>query len=309
MAVVFPGQGSQYVGMGKDLYLNFKTAQRIFEEGNDILGFDIRELCFEGPEEDLKVTSNTQPAILTVSVAAWSVLKEHGIIPSAVAGHSLGEYSALVAAGAMSFSDALSLVQKRGRFMQEAAAGNGGMAAILGLSGDLVLKSCQDASDVGIVEVANYNCPGQVVIAGVQDALQRAMELAKQYGAKRAIPLQVSGPFHSSLMAQAGLKLAAELENTDISNPVCPLVSNVTAEKVTSGSEIKELLIKQVSSSVRWEESILGLARMEIKCFIEVGPGKVLTGLGKKIIKDLLFLNVEDKITLENSLDNLKEVL
>ncbi|MHB9096044.1 MAG: ACP S-malonyltransferase [Eubacteriales bacterium] len=308
-ALLFPGQGSQYVGMGKELNGNFTAAQRVFEEGNDILCFDIRKLCFEGPEDELKITSNTQPAILTVSVACWHVLRESGVTPSAVAGHSLGEYSALVAAKAFSFPDALRLVQKRGRLMQESSVRSGGMAAILGLDRELVQKACQEAGVHGVVEVANYNCPGQIVIAGEAKALQKAMDLAREYGAKKAIPLQVSGPFHSSLMAEAGQKLALELDPININDPACPLVSNVTAEIVQTADPIKNLLVKQVSSSVRWDDSVNRLAAMGINTFVETGPGKVLAGLGRKIIRDARFFNVEDKASLENTLDNLKEVL
>lgn len=308
-AYVFPGQGSQYVGMGKDLYDNFAAARSVFDEANNVLGFDLKKLCFEGPEDELKVTSNTQPAILTVSVACWEVLHERGIQPSAVAGHSLGEYSALVAAGALNFAEAVALVRKRGLFMQDFGPPNGGMAAVLGLSGELVRKACAEALQNGVAEVANFNCPGQVVIAGEESALQKAMALCKEYGAKRVIPLQVSGPFHSSLMAEAGKKLAVELEQVEIKKPSCPVISNVTAEAAESPEEIRSLLEKQVTSSVRWEESILRLSAMGVTRFIEVGPGKVLTGLAKKIIKDGYFGNIEDMASLEIILDNLKEVL
>lgn len=310
LALTFPGQGSQYVGMGKDLYDNFTAAKKVFEEANDVLGFDIKALCFEGPDEELKVTSNTQPAILTVSMAGWMALMEHGFMPTVVAGHSLGEYSALVAAEALSFSDALVLVRKRGTFMQE-SAGEGGMAAILGLERDLISKACHETSALGagVVEVANFNCPGQIVIAGEGGALVKAMDLCKQFGAKRVIELQVSGPFHSSLMLDAGRKLAGVLEGTDLRDPVCPLISNVTADAVHSAADIRNLLVQQVSNSVRWEESIRNIYSMGIETCIEIGPGKVLTGLGKKIVKEIKYLNVEDKSTLEITLDNLKEVL
>ncbi len=308
-ALIFPGQGSQYVGMGQDLYSSSATAREVFTEANEILGFDLAKMCFAGPAEDLKITSYTQPAILTVSIACWRVLRERGIIPSVVAGHSLGEYSALVAAEALSFADALLLVQKRGRFMQECAPANGGMTAILGLARELVEKACQEASPLGIAEVANYNCPGQVVIAGESEALAKAMDLARLLGAKRIIPLQVSGPFHTSLMTEAGRKLAVELERVALKKPVYPVISNVTAEVVESPAEIKTLLVKQISSPVRWEESMIRLAAMNTGVFIEIGPGQVLTGLGKKIVKDRRFVNVENMSSLEKTLDNLKEVL
>lgn len=308
LAMIFPGQGSQYIGMGKDLYLNFGYVRELFDQSNDILGFDLKKMCFEGPEEALKMTSHTQPAILTVSTACRMVLRERGITPAAVAGHSLGEYSALVAAGVISFPDALRLVHKRGRFMQESAPA-GGMAAILGLAPDLVRQACAEASKTGTVEVANYNCPGQIVIAGETSALDKAMELCRGLGAKRTLPLQVSGPFHSSLMVGAGEKLAAELENISFSQPSCPLIANVTADSAQTILEIKELLVRQISSSVRWEESVHRLASLGITFYIEVGPGKVLCGLGKKIIKDARFINIEDTAGLENILANLKEVI
>ncbi|PKM82602.1 MAG: [acyl-carrier-protein] S-malonyltransferase [Firmicutes bacterium HGW-Firmicutes-14] len=309
-AFIFPGQGSQYVGMGKDLYENYIAAREILEEANDVLGFDLMKICFEGPEEELKNTSITQPAILAVSTACLAILEEKGVKPAAVAGHSLGEYSALLAAGAIGFPQALELVRKRGLLMEENAP-EGGMAAVLGLEKESVLKACEEASKEGVVEIANYNCPGQIVIAGESGALEKAMELAKSFGAKRVIALQVSGPFHSSLMTEASRKLEKELEKIDFSVPRCPVISNVTADIVSSAKDIGPLLVRQVKSSVRWEECMERLNSMDVKFALEVGPGKVLTGLGKKIIRDgrLLFNNVEDLASLEKTLDNFEEVI
>lgn len=310
LAAIFPGQGSQYIGMGKDLYTNYRLAREVFQEADEVLGFPLSKLIFEGPEEELNKTVNTQPAILTTSIACWRVLaQEEGFIPAAAAGHSLGEFSALVAVGALSFADAVALVRKRGQLMQEAAPlGTAGMAVILGLENEKVVEVCREASSVGIVEPANFNCPGQVVISGLNPALEKAMELAKAAGAKRALPLAVSGPFHSSLMKPAGEGLALELAKITIKDPRVPVMANVTAEYIREKAVIQESLVKQVSSSVRWEESVRAMAASGITSFVEIGPGKVLSGLVKKITKEVLILNVEDKASLEKTLANLKEV-
>ncbi len=309
-AFVFPGQGSQAVGMGKDLYDQFVVAQAVFKEADAALGFSITDLCFNGPEEDLRKTSNTQPAILTVSVACLKVLQQAGLTPAVVAGHSLGEYSALVAAGALSFSDAVRLVRKRGEFMQQAVPlGEGGMAAILGLERDQIVAICNDIqAKFGAVQAVNFNCPGQVVIAGATKAVEQAMEALKAAGAKRAIPLPVSAPFHSTLMKPAAEKLAAELERISVADAQIPVVANVSGKIVTKGSDIKASLVRQAAEPVLWEDCVAQILSYGATTFVEVGPGKVLSGFTKKIARDIETLNVEDSTSLQKTLDYFKEV-
>ncbi|ABO50590.1 [Acyl-carrier-protein] S-malonyltransferase [Desulforamulus reducens MI-1] len=310
VAFVFPGQGSQYVGMGRELYNNFQVVRETMEEADDSLGFGLTKLCFEGPVEELNSTVNTQPALLAVSVAALRVLQQEcGILPSVLAGHSLGEYSALVAAGSVHFSDAVKVVRQRGLFMQEAApVGSGGMAAVLGLAREKVVACCLEASSHGVVEPVNFNCPGQVVIAGEQEALQQAMELCRAAGAKRAIALAVSGPFHSSLMRPAGERLAPILEEIEICDPAIPVIANVSADYVRTVQEVKQSLAKQVSGAVLWEDSIQRMATEGINTLVELGPGKVLCGLVKKISKEITTSNLEDLASLEKVLALFKEV-
>lgn len=310
IAFVFPGQGSQTVGMGKELYERFAAARAVFDAADEALGFSITQMCFNGPEEELRKTVNTQPAILTVSIAIYEVLKEQGLEPSIVAGHSLGEYSALVAAGAIAFRDAVQLVRKRGLFMQEAVPlGEGSMAAILGSERQLVIDVCQKAqADFGAVQAVNFNCPGQVVIAGKTQAVEKAVEMVKAAGAKRAVILPVSAPFHSTLMKPAAEKLAVELNKITIQDAVIPVVANVSGQILTKGQDIEISLVKQADSPVKWEDCVAEILNYGVTAFIEVGPGRVLTGFTKKIAKEIDSLNVEDSSSLEKTLDYFKEV-
>jgi [acyl-carrier-protein] S-malonyltransferase len=283
-ALLFPGQGSQFVGMGKSLADQFPSARAVFEEADAALGFALSQLCFGGPEETLRLTENQQPALVTVSTAAWTVLREHGIEPDYVAGHSLGEYSALVAAGSLKFSDAVRLVRKRGRYMQEAVpAGVGAMAALLKLPEGKLEGILEQAAQGEVVSAANFNSPDQVVIAGHAGAVQRAMELAKAAGARRAVPLPVSAPFHCALMKPAQERLAVDLHATEFLDLRVPLINNVAAREVRAGSDARQGLIDQVSSPVRWTESMRRLEAAGVERCIETGPGGVLTGLLRTI--------------------------
>src|ERR1700690_641215 len=306
LAFLFPGQASQYCGMGRDLAENFEEARRVFEEADSALGTSISKTCFEGGEDDLKLTENTQPAILTVSVAAYRVLESKGVVPDCVAGHSLGEYSALVAAGGIDFSPAVKLVRKRGRYMQEAVpAGEGAMAAILGLSSNEVSDICRKAAEHEVVSAANSNSPEQTVISGHATAVKRAIEIASQSGAKRAVILAVSAPFHSALMMPAQEKLEKDLNATAFADLELPLVTNVDADTIRKGEEARAALIRQVTMPVRWQESMQTLLDEGVNTFVEVGPGRVLTGLMRQIERSVASLNVEDEKSLNAVLEKI----
>jgi [acyl-carrier-protein] S-malonyltransferase len=285
--------------MGRELAEAFPAARQAFEQADAALGFPISRLCFEGPADDLQLTANTQPAILTVSAAAAAVLSEKGIKPDFVAGHSLGEYSAYVAAGALRLADAVQLVRKRGTYMQEAVpVGQGAMAALLGLEGAAVEEVCRDASQGEVVSPANFNSPGQIVIAGAAAAVARAAELAKSRGAKRAVMLNVSAPFHCAMMQPAQDRLAVDLDAVEFKDPAVPVVNNADARLVRSAAEASDGLKRQVTSSVRWEQSMRVLLAEGVTLFVEVGPGKVLSGLMRQIDRQAECLRVEDVTTL-----------
>jgi [acyl-carrier-protein] S-malonyltransferase len=306
VAFIFPGQASQYPGMGKELAEKYGAARAVFEEADKALGVSVSKMCFEGTEEELKLTANTQPAILTVSVAAFRVLAEKGISAEYVAGHSLGEYSALVAAGALSFSDAVKLVRKRGTYMQDAVpAGQGSMAAIMGLAPTVVLDVCKRAAQGEVCSPANLNSPEQTVISGNLGAVKRAVEIASQSGAKRAVVLAVSAPFHSALMMPAQQKLENDLNAIQFADLQMPLVTNVDADTIRKGEEARSALVRQVTMPVRWEESMRMLLDEGVNTFVEVGPGRVLTGLMRQIERSVASLNVEDEKSLAATLDKI----
>lgn len=304
IAYIFPGQGSQSVGMGKDLYDNFPSAKQVFEEANDALGFSLSEMCFSGDEADLQLTANTQPAILTTSVAAFRAMEAEGFpMPEFVAGHSLGEYSALVAANALSFSDAVKTVRKRGSYMQEAVpVGVGAMAAILGLDLQTVEECCTEAAQNEVCSPANINSPAQIVIAGNESAVDRAIEILKAKGAKRAIKLNVSAPFHCDLMLPAQEKLEKDLAEIKYNDLRFPIIENVSGAENRNGERVKTALTEQVSKPVRWSQSVELLINNGVETFIEVGAGKVLAGLVRQINRDVRCLNVGDKESLQSSL-------
>ncbi|MCR5758277.1 MAG: ACP S-malonyltransferase [Selenomonas sp.] len=310
LAFVFPGQGAQAVGMGKDFCEQYDVAKKLFREADEALGYSIKDMCFEGPAEDLKLTANTQPAILTMSVIANEILKEHGIQPDVVGGHSLGEYSALVAADVLDFQDAVLLVHKRGQFMQEAVpVGQGGMAAIIGLSDEVIVDACAKATEAaGEVQAVNFNCPGQTVIAGTTAGVEAAVASLKEAGAKKAVILPVSAPFHSTLMKPAAVKLAAELDKVDIRDAKIPVVSNYTGKLENSAAEIKANLVAQADHPVKWIDCVKTMQEFGADTFVEAGPGKTLCGFNRRIDRALTSMNVENLESLQKTLDYFKEV-
>lgn len=307
LAFVFPGQGAQFVGMGKDFYDKFDIAKKYFDEADEALGYSIKKICFEGSEDDLKLTANTQPAILVVSVIAAELLKAEGITPNIAGGHSLGEYSALVIAGSLKFSEAVVLVHKRGQFMQEAVpVGKGSMAAIIGLDDEIIVNSCNEASAVGEVQAVNFNCPAQTVIAGTVKGVNKAVEILKSAGAKKAVILPVSAPFHSTLMKPAAEKLSVELDKIEIKNAEFPVASNFTGKLENSADEIKSNLVSQADNPVKWIDCVKSMKNDGAEIFVECGPGKTLCGFNRRIDKQIKSLNVEDLESLNKTLESLK---
>jgi [acyl-carrier-protein] S-malonyltransferase len=305
-AFIFPGQGAQYAGMGQDLYERYPEARDVFDAADRALGFSLSTLCFSGPEENLKLTENTQPAILTVSVAACRVFQKKGVQPNFVAGHSLGEYSALVAAGALRFDDGVALVHRRGRYMQEAVpAGTGAMAALLGIDLAKVEAICERAAEGEVVAPANLNSENQIVIAGHKAAVERAAALAKEAGAKRAVMLQVSAPFHCKLLKPAEDRLASEIDACVLVDPLCPVVTNVDAQPIATAAAARDGLKRQVSRPVRWQQSVQWMIKQGVDTFVEFGPGKVLSGLVRAADKSVRTFHVEDEKSLENAFSGL----
>lgn len=307
-AFLFPGQGSQKVGMVQDLFENYDSVKALIKEADETLGFSISKMMFEGPDTELMKTEFTQPAILTASVAVWQVLKEHGLTPDIAAGHSLGEYSALVAAGAISFADAVHTVHLRGRFMQEAVPlGEGGMAAVIGSNPETIVKVCGEVSTEDLpVQAVNFNCPGQVVIAGATAAVEKACEALKEAGARRAIMLKVSAPFHSTLMEPAALRLKEVLDKIDIHDTAIPVVANVNAKEETKADEIRKNLVDQAAHPVHWEESIRNMVAGGVDMTVEAGPGTVLTGFMKNIARSVPCHHAEDVATIDEVVAALK---
>ena len=307
IAFLFPGQGSQAVGMGRAFHEASAGARRVFEEASDALGLDLRQVMFEGPEADLALTATTQPAVLTASVAAAAACAERGLVPALAAGHSLGEYSALVVAGALGLGDAVRVVRRRGEFMQDAVpVGTGAMAAIMGVGLEVVQQVCADAGKGEVVDIANVNSEQQIVIAGHKSAVERAVALARERGGRKSVLLPVSAPFHCSLMAPAAERLAAELAGVTVRDPALPVVRNVDAGVTRTAAEVVPFLLRQVASPVRWTDCVRRLAAEGATAFVEVGPGRVLTGLVRRIVEDVPAVSVEDPAGLDKALATLK---
>lgn len=302
VAFVFPGQGSQSVGMGKALCEAHTQLRQVYDEASAVLGYDVAALCFNGPAETLNLTEHTQPALLVSSIAALRALERGSLNPAAVAGHSLGEYTALVAAGGLTFCDAVNIVQKRGRYMAEAVpAGTGSVAALLGLDAETVKLACREAASSGVVQAANFNSPGQVVIAGEKAAVERAIEIAKTKGCKKAVSLPVSVPVHTPLMQKAADRLASDLAAISWSDLRMPLINNAEARPIVKAGEIQASLVRQLPSSVLWEDSVRAMAAMGVKTFVEIGPGTVLSGLIRRIVPEAVTMNVNDPKSLETT--------
>ncbi|MDV4151548.1 ACP S-malonyltransferase [Clostridium sp. AL.422] len=311
IAFIFSGQGSQYIGMGKELYDNILVSKETFDKARELLDFDIKELMFNGTKEELDITENTQPAILITSIMAMKALEEAGVKPDVVAGLSLGEYSALVAANSLSFDKAIPLIRKRGRFMQEAVPiGVGSMAAIIGLSIEKISLAIKEASSIGVVEISNYNTGNQIVIGGEKLAVEKAKEICLELGARRAIELKVSGPFHTSLLESASVRLREELKRIEFNTPEIKIISNVTADIIENKEEIKDILCTQVKSSVRWAESVDKMIDMGVDTFIELGPGRVLSGFIKEISREknlkVNIFNIEDMKSLKKTIEGIE---
>lgn len=307
LAFIFPGQGAQAVGMGNEFYNKFDVAKKLFDDADEALGYSIKNMCFDGPEGDLRLTANTQPAILVVSVIVSEILKSEGVVPSIAGGHSLGEYSALVSAGVLDFKDAVVLVHKRGQFMQEAVpVGEGSMAAIIGLDDQQIIDVCAKITD-GIVEAVNFNCPGQTVIAGQTAAVESAVEQLKALGAKRSVILPVSAPFHSRLMQSAAEKLAVELDKVKFNDAAFPIAANVNGALETDAATIKRNLIEQTAHPVKWIECVNAMRDFGAEVFVEAGPGKTLCGFNRRIDRSIVSLNVENVDSLNQTLETLRK--
>ena len=303
-AFIFPGQGAQYVGMGKDFYESFSVCREVFDKGSEISGLDLKEICFE-ENEKINITEYTQIAMLAVEAAILAALQEEGIKPDAAGGLSLGEYGALLASGAMSMEDAFRVVRQRGIFMQEAVPTGGAMSAVLGTDAAVIEKICQETE--GIVSIANYNCPGQIVITGEEEAVAKASESLKAAGTKRVIPLKVSGPFHSKMLTGAGEKLGQVLEQVQLQDIQVPYTTNVTAEYVKDKEQIKELLVAQVSSSVKWQQCVETMLKDGVDTFVEIGPGKTLSGFMRKIDRNAKVINIQTVEDFQKAVSAWKE--